>query len=275
MSERKKQGWDIPFLGVGVAWEEDEEYIDFITRDLDPSSTYLEVHLPTPTAKIPKNFPIVAHCSTLGLADLREPSPELLADAFHQAQRLGAHWFGDHISVVGTTDGVRFGYLFPPVHDEGLEERVIQRVCDYRERYGMPIVIELGPRYSPWGERDALDDYRLLRNISVGARTPIILDIPHTTSTANSFGMSFESILDELDGAHVMELHIGASGILNQRSSMTFEDRWRQVEICLERFPQVRGITVELGRNVKLDRYRESILRVTEKLQQQKSKLGI
>lgn len=253
------------FLGVGVAWVDSPEYIDFIKNELDPNHNYLEVHLPTSIKNVPEDFPKIAHCSTLPLADLCSPTSKLIKDVFYQAKTLNAKWIGEHLSILGTTTGVQFGYILAPIHEDGLQARIVERIRNYQEEFGIPFVIELGPRYHAWGGQDVFEDYKLLRNISMEAGVPIILDIPHTFATANAFNVSFEKILDFLDGAQVCELHIGADGV-SKRLNITFDDRWEQLKTCLERFTGIRGITVELGKNTPLDAYCNTVKKVTERL---------
>ncbi|OJD55689.1 hypothetical protein BAU26_25865 [Bacillus sp. N35-10-4] len=253
------------FLGVGVAWVDQKEYINFIENELDPCQSYIEVHLPTSIKNIPKQFIKIAHCSTLPLADIHQPSRTLIEDVFQQAQAIDAQWIGEHLSILGTTSGVQFGYIFAPPHEKGLQERIVKRIQQYREEFGIPFVIELGPRYTAWGGKDVIEDYRLLRNISVEANVPIILDIPHTVATANAFNISYEEILDYLDGAKVCEIHIGADGVSKKRN-VPFEERWQQLVTCVKRFSGIRGITVELGKNTQLVDYCNTVRNVMERL---------
>ncbi|MGE7879278.1 DUF692 family multinuclear iron-containing protein [Peribacillus muralis] len=260
-------------LGIGVAWIDSPEYLEFINKELDPAYHYIEVHLPSNIENVPSNFEKIAHCSTLPLADLHEPTRKIIKDVFQQAKEIEAHWIGEHLSILGTTDGLQFGYIFAPIKDEDLKSRVIRRIKRYQETYGIPFVIELGPRYHDWGGVDVLEDYILLKEISIEANIPIILDIPHTWATAKAFNKSFEELLSFLKGAHIAEIHIGASGVSN-KGQISFEQSWNQLVICLDMFPDVRGITIELGKNTKTEDYCHTIREVSKRFQSSKWRIN-
>lgn len=260
-------------LGIGVAWIDSPEYLRFINSELDPLYHYIEVHLPSNIQNVPSNFEKIAHCSTLPLADIHEPTKDLIKAVFQQAKEIKAHWIGEHLSILGTTDGLQFGYIFAPIKDEGLKNRVIKKIKSYQETYGIPFVIELGPRYHDWGGVDVLEDYKLLKSISNEGNIPIILDIPHTWATAKAFNKSFEDLLSLLKGAHIAEIHIGASGV-SKKGQISFEQSWNQLVICLEMFPDVRGITVELGKNTKIEDYCNTVREVTKRFQSSKWRIN-
>ncbi|MGG4266275.1 multinuclear nonheme iron-dependent oxidase [Peribacillus simplex] len=260
-------------LGIGVAWIDSPEYLRFINSELDPLYHYIEVHLPSNIQNVPSNFEKIAHCSTLPLADIHEPTKDLIKDVFQQAKEIKAHWIGEHLSILGTTYGLQFGYIFAPIKDEDLKNRVIKRIKRYQETYGIPFVIELGPRYHDWGGVDVLEDYKLLKSISNEANIPIILDIPHTWATAKAFNKSFEDLLSLLKGAHIAEIHIGASGV-SKKGQISFEQSWNQLVICLEMFPDVRGITVELGKNTKIEDYCNTVREVSKRFQSSKWRIN-
>ncbi|TKI52992.1 DUF692 family protein [Lysinibacillus mangiferihumi] len=257
----------IPFLGVGVAWVEEDEFIHF-AKELDPTLNYLEVHPPSNFDNVPFNIPKVAHSSLLPLADEKHLNEKLVNHIFQQAKDLNCHWLGDHVSILGTSTGIDFNYIFPPVLDSSLSDRLGERVLNFIERFEIPVVMEMGPRYWSLNNEDGLSDYKLLKDVSLNTDVPIIFDIPHCLTTAKNTGVSFKEIVELLKDVKVLELHIGAEGFTD--TNRTKIDEWNALELCLNTFPTIKGITMEYSNN-DFKSYKENVLRLSELVAKYKS----
>ena len=253
---------DLPFLGVGIAWvDDDPEFKKFAYEELNAEQNYLEIHLPTNLSELPDEIPKVAHSSWIPFADEREPNINLVNHVFKQAKELNCYWLGDHISILGTSSGVTFGYIFPPINDSSLETRIQKRVLNYIENTNIPIVMEMGPRYWSLNNEDGLSDYKMLKEVSQNTGVPIIFDIPHCLTAAKNTGVDFSDIVNLLKDVNVLEVHIGAQGFSSEQKEKNEE--WDALKLCLDTFKTIKGVTVEYSNN-DFEDYKSNVIQLSE-----------
>jgi uncharacterized protein (UPF0276 family) len=221
---------------------EGREHIDFVEIPFEQL-----VHTPA-AVKLKDKVPLLLHCASLSIAGNLPPAPGLVTRLVECIEETGTPWLGEHIAYV-RADGVwreiaehpalvaesgddsstmpvsnipfNVGYTVSPQLSDPIQQRVLRNALDWRQRLGLPVLLENGPIYFQMpGSTMSQSDF--IRGLCAGSdNVLLLLDLAHLAITCGNLGLDPASVLDGLPLERVVEVHLSG---LSRQSNMVWDD---------------------------------------------------
>lgn len=193
----------------------------------------------TPSAiGVAERVPVVLHCASLSLAGNVPPSADLVAELERWIRRSGTPWLGEHLAYVradgpfrelaehpaltGAASGpFNVGYTVSPQLSPAVLQRVAGASEHWRERLGLPLLLENGPHYfaMPGSTLSQLDFVRALCERSPDAL--LLLDLAHFAITCENLQLEPFTALASLPLERVVEVHVSGA---RRQSGVAWDD---------------------------------------------------
>lgn len=221
---------------------------DSISESKDGRHTINETTL-TELKNICKHTPIIAHGIGLSIGSHEGYSQEYLRLLDQLVEKVDIAWHSEHLGYT-TVDGVNLGTMLPmPTTEEALE-LVSKRVCEIKQRYELPFLLENVAHVLP----TLSDGYNLagfMNALVKHSDCKLLLDIYNLECDAYNHGLDIDKFLGELNLDAVWEIHV-ANGVehrnlrLDVHSNLTEQSTLDITRGVLCKAPSVRAVTYEL-----------------------------
>jgi uncharacterized protein len=198
------------------------------------------VHTPVAVA-LGGDVPLLLHCASLSLAGNAPPSARLVDQLTTFIETTRTPWVGEHLAYV-RADGVlrqyaehpalvaddldpsepfNVGYTVSPQLSEPILDRVLERTLAWRQRFGVPVLLENGPIYFEI-PGSTMSQFEFIRRLCArSADVLLLLDLSHLAITCANLELDPHAALDGLPLDRVVEVHL--SGVSRQ-SDVTWDD---------------------------------------------------
>lgn len=220
------------FTRLGLAYS---GYTGAFLADYPGTIDYVEipfelVHYKQEPLDIPHGVPTVLHCASLSLAGSVPPTDDIIRSVTNWTWRSETPWLGEHLAfvtaqAVPSLDGAErlpydVGYSINPPTNTETAQRVVRSVDSYRERIGVPILLENAPVYfEPPGSTMTPTEFTQL--ICAGSSARLLVDLAHLYITCHNLGQDPLYELLSLPTDRIDEVHISG---LTERDGAWWDD---------------------------------------------------
>lgn len=221
---------------------------DSISESKDGRRTIHETTL-TELKNVCKYTPIIAHGIGLSIGSHEGYSQDYLQLLDQLVDKVDIAWHSEHLGYT-TVDGVNLGTMLPmPTTEEALE-LVSERVCEIKQRYELPFLLENVAHVLPTFS----DNYNLagfMNELVKQADCKLLLDIYNLECDAHNHDLDMDKFIDELNLDAVWEIHV-ANGVehrnlkLDVHSNLTEQSTLDITRDVLRKSSSVRVVTYEL-----------------------------
>lgn len=234
---------------VGIAHS---EYAEHLVRDEKGIVDFVEipfeqlVHTPR-VIEIRSYVPVILHCASLSIAGDLSPNEEMVEQLAHWIRKTETPWLGEHLAYV-RADGVwrevaehmaftslsereaardyprapfNVGYTVSPQFSEEVIERVIFAAEHWRQRLGLPVLLENGPIYFEMPGSTMSQITAISEICKRAASIPLLLDLAHLVVTCANGQIDPYAALDALPLERVVEVHISGA---REQSGLFWDD---------------------------------------------------
>jgi uncharacterized protein len=252
MAGSSNSSTEVPAHPFGVRTAVGLSYSPFAERIVAQRSARLDfVEIPfeqlvhTPQAvELRAKVPLLLHCASLSIAGNVRPAASLVDRLMECIEQTATPWLGEHLAYVradgvwreiaehpallGEADGsdvartpFNVGYTVSPQLSDPILDRVLDSTREWRQRLGLPILLENGPVYFEMpGSTMSQSDF--IRNLcSRSQDVLLLLDLAHLAITCGNLDLDPHAALERYPLDRVVEVHL--SGVSRQ-ADMTWDD---------------------------------------------------
>lgn len=153
-----------------------------------------------------ERWPVVCHGLAGDLAGAAPLDRELLVALRAFLERVGAHWYSDHLCLTHVAGG-EFHDLLPLPFSVEAARRAAQRIREVREHLELPIAVENISAYArmPGGEMEEPD---FVRFVVEESDSLLLLDVNNVYVNAVNFGFDPRDYIARLPLERVVQIHI-------------------------------------------------------------------
>lgn len=245
-------------------------------EDRGPGTTRRYRDLPDEIAaleRIAAEHPLVAHGIGLSIASAASFDEEHVEALARWRRRFGFLWTSEHLSAArvaqrGAVDH-HAGLALPIPFDEDVLQMLVRRVSAVQRALGEPLLLENGVTHTPVPDCD-MSEARFLERLCRESGCKVLLDLHNLYVNVRNLHVDVERYFDELDLAHVREIHVAGGNelcgvYLDSHAGAVPEPVWELAERVVPRCPNLRGITFEFHESywpgLGIDGVREQLTR--------------
>ena len=212
----------------------------------------VEVLLDTVGA-LARHWPMIGHGVGLSIGSPRPLDRGYLNRMRWWVERLQLRWYSEHLSFFrlarGSTAVHEAGLACPLPYDEPVLKAIVRRSRDVAAAIGVPFLLENGVSYVKPVDDD-LTEAAFLNALCTSEPVSLLLDLHNCHVNARNQIIDAGAFLDEIDPAHITELHVaGGDSLLNYytdaHSGAVPEAVWESLRVVLPRAVRLRAITFE------------------------------
>lgn len=200
------------------------------------------------------SIPIVFHGIGLSIGSGLPLDVAHLDQVEAAADRYRPLWYSEHLSAFkvdhGPGEAATAGVGLPVPLDVATLRQLVPKVREVVSRLGLPVLLENSAIYVevPGAE---MSEAEFLNRLCEASGAGILLDLHNLMVNEVNLGWSGERFLDELDLAHVGEIHVAGGEMLGRwysdaHSGACPERVYELLETVLPRAPALRLVTFEL-----------------------------
>jgi uncharacterized protein (UPF0276 family) len=197
--------------------------------------------------------PQVAHHIGLSIASAQPPDPAYVGQMAAWARRWNCHWISEHLAFVAIQPeggAGAAGLALTAPFDAELLDLVAARALAVIAATGRPFLLENSARFVQFAD-DEMEEAEFLNRFCARAGAGLLLDLHNLHCNAVNFGFRAHSFLDQLELAHVVEVHVAGGAELagmwsDAHSGAPPEPVWDLLEDLVPRAPNLRAITFEM-----------------------------